>query len=212
MTLHTWLLYTLAVFMLTMTPGPTVLMCMTNAVNHGARRTFFAAIGSITGVLAIMSCSAIGLLAALASSEVLFQAIKWFGVAYLFYLGFSTLLSGTTSFSLPTAVTQNTSRTTLYMKGLLVGISNPKALLFFTAFLPQFIDPTAAQLPQLLILGTTFVCLELGWLMFYASFAAQISPWLRNTGRAHLFNRLSGLTFMLASVVLATLQRAARQN
>lgn len=212
MTLHTWLLYTLAVFILTMTPGPTVLMCMTNAVNHGARRTFFAAVGSITGVLAIMSCSSIGLVAALASSQSLFLAIKWFGVAYLFYLGFSTFLSDTTSFSLPTAVTPNISRTSLYMKGLLVGISNPKALLFFTAFLPQFINPMAAQLPQLLILGATFVCLELCWLMFYACFAAQISPWLRNTGRARLFNRLSGLTFMLASVMLASLQRAVKQN
>jgi len=67
MSLETWLLYVVAVFVLTVTPGPRVLMCVTNAVNHGVRRTFFSAIGSVTAVIAIMACSAIGVGAALAA-------------------------------------------------------------------------------------------------------------------------------------------------
>ncbi|MEO6293523.1 MAG: LysE family translocator [Burkholderiaceae bacterium] len=193
MPLHTWLLYALAVLVLTVTPGPTVLMCVTNGVNHGARRAFFSAIGSISAAVGIMACSALGVGAVMAASGELFSVIKWFGVGYLLYIGVSTLRSSTSSFELPAgdsdvptdkpnANHNQTTRFSLYIKGLLVGISNPKALLFFTAFFPQFIDPAAPQLPQFLILMATFVCLELFWLMFYASFAARLAPWLRVQG------------------------------
>jgi threonine/homoserine/homoserine lactone efflux protein len=210
MSLQTWLLYVAAVFVLTVTPGPSVLMCVTNAVNHGARRTFFSAIGSVTAVVGIMTCSAVGVGAVLAASETLFHAIKWFGVGYLLYIGIGTLRSTTSSFDLPSQVAGRASRLALYVKGLLVGASNPKALLFFTAFFPQFIDPAAPQLPQFLVLGGTFVCFELFWLMFYATFASRVAPWLRVKGRAKLFNRLSGFAFISAGALLATVKRAAK--
>jgi threonine/homoserine/homoserine lactone efflux protein len=208
--LQTWLLYAAAVFVLTVTPGPSVLMCVTSGVNHGARRTFFAAIGSVTAVVGIMACSAIGIGALLAASSTLFHVIKWFGVAYLVYIGITTLRSTTSSFELPSQGGQGGSRIGLYVKGFLIGASNPKALLFFTAFFPQFINPAAAQLPQFAVLGATFVCFELFWLMFYATFASRLGPWLRVSGRAKVFNRLSGLTFIGAGALLATVKRASR--
>lgn len=218
MSLNTWLLYALAVLVLTVTPGPTVLMCVTNGVNHGAKRAFFSAIGSITAAVGIMACSALGVGAVMTASGELFSVIKWFGVGYLLYIGVSTLRSSASSFELPAGesdaptdtpnTTRNqTTRLSLYVKGLLVGISNPKALLFFTAFFPQFIDPAAPQLPQFLILMATFVCFELFWLMFYAGFAARLAPWLRVQGRAKVFNRVSGATFIAASALLATVKR-----
>jgi threonine/homoserine/homoserine lactone efflux protein len=210
MSLETWLLYAAAVFVLTVTPGPSVLMCVTNGVNFGARRTFFSAIGSVTAVVGIMACSAVGIGALLAASSTLFHVIKWFGVAYLIYIGITTLRSTASSFELPSAGNRSASRLSLYVKGFLVGASNPKALLFFTAFFPQFIDPAAAQLPQFAVLGGTFVCFELFWLMFYATFAARLGPWLRVKGRAKVFNRLSGLTFMGAGALLATVERASK--
>ena len=217
MPIESWLLYVAAVFVLTVTPGPSVLMCVTNGVNYGAKRTLFSALGSVTAVVGIMACSVIGLGAALAASEYAFNVIKWCGVAYLLYIGVATLRStdanfefssdgvnGTTSASKATEV----SRLSLYVKGLLVGASNPKALLFFTAFFPQFINPAAPQLPQFLILGVTFVCFELFWLMFYATFAARVAPWLRVKGRARAFNRTSGAMFIGASALLASVKRA----
>lgn len=210
MPLETWLLYVVAVFVLTVTPGPSVLMCVTNAVNHGVRRTFFSAIGSVTAVTGIMACSAIGVGAVLAASEILFHAIKWFGVAYLLYIGITTLRSTASSFELPSGATGRATPLKLYAKGFLVGASNPKALLFFTAFFPQFINPAAPQLPQFVVLGGTFVCFELFWLMFYAMFASRLSPWLHVKGRAKAFNRLSGLTFIAAGSLLATVKRAAK--
>ena len=76
MTIETWLLYVVAVLVLTVTPGPSVLMCVTHGVNHGARRTLFSALGSVTAVVGIMACSAIGLGAALAASESAFNRFK----------------------------------------------------------------------------------------------------------------------------------------
>ena len=177
MSLSTWLLYAAAVFVLTVTPGPSVLMCVTQGVNHGARRALFAALGSVTAVVGIMACSAVGLGAVLATSERAFSAVKWLGVAYLLYVGITTLRSTASSFELPADGNASPNRLGLYVKGLLVGASNPKALLFFTAFFPQFLNPAAPQLPQFMVLGITFVCFELFWLMFYASFAARIAPW-----------------------------------
>jgi threonine/homoserine/homoserine lactone efflux protein len=210
MTIETWLLYVAAVLVLTVTPGPSVLMCVTSGVNDGARRTLFAALGSITSVVGIMTCSAIGVGAVLATSETLFSAIKWFGVAYLFYLGVTALRSGASSFSIDDTQKVKAGRGALYLKGLLVGASNPKALLFFTAFFPQFLNPAAAQLPQFLILGLTFVCFELFWLMFYAAFASRIAPWLKVRGRAKVFNQLSGVVFIVASLMLATAKRVSK--
>ncbi len=210
MTLETWLLYAAAVLVLTVTPGPSVLMCVTSGVNDGAKRTLFAALGSITSVIGIMACSAIGVGAVLAASETLFSGIKWFGVAYLFYLGVSSLRSKASSFSVEDAKSIQATKGALYLKGLLVGISNPKALLFFTAFFPQFLNPALPQMPQFLILGFTFVVFELFWLMFYATFAARLAPWLRVSGRAKLFNQASGAVFIVASVLLATVKRAEK--
>jgi threonine/homoserine/homoserine lactone efflux protein len=222
MQLQTWVIYVAAVFVLTVTPGPSVLMCVTQGVNIGARRTFYCAIGSITSVVGIMVCSAVGVGAALAASAELFNAIKWFGVLYLLYIGITTLMSSSSSFEVPqnsenskdnnnknNSNNNKNTRLSLYIKGLLVGASNPKALLFFTAFFPQFINPTAPQLPQFLILGATFVAFELFWLMFYASFAARLAPWLRTPGRAKVFNSVSGATFIAASALLATVKRQA---
>lgn len=212
MPLHTWLLYAAAVFVLTVTPGPAVLMCVTTAAHQGARRALFAALGSITAVVGIMACSSVGLGAVLAASEALFHAIKWLGVAYLLCLGVAALRSRTSSFA-PQAggpPAPLASRRGLYLRGLLVGASNPKALLFFTALLPQFVDPAAAQLPQFAVLVATFVCFELFWLMFYAHFAARLGPWLQREGRARWFNRLSGTTFIAAALLLASVRQAAR--
>ncbi|WP_050477691.1 LysE family translocator [Herbaspirillum rhizosphaerae] len=210
MTLQTFFLYLAAVFVLTVTPGPSVLMCITNGIHHGVRRAFAGALGSVTAVCLIMIVSASGLGVILAVSEKVFLILKWCGVAYLAYIGVRTFFSTQSTIGVDDGQAPATakSRASLYWQGFLVGGSNPKALLFFTAFFPQFINPQAAQLPQFLILGATFVCFELFWLTFYAHFAARVAPWLRTPGRAKMFNRLSGATFIGAGALLATVKRS----
>lgn len=210
MALQMWLLYVAAVFVLTVTPGPSVLMCVTNGIHYGARRTAAAASGSISAVCLIMLVSALGLGAVLATSEKIFQAIKWLGAAYLIYIGVKTFFSKQASIKVDAAGANGAPRKSygaLYLQGFLVGASNPKALLFFSAFFPQFMNPELPRLPQFLILGATFVCFEAFWLMFYASFAARVAPWLQQSGRATWFNRVSGATFVGAGALLASVKR-----
>ncbi len=207
MSFDTWLLYVAAVFVLTVTPGPSVLMCVTNSVNYGARKTSFSALGSVLAVLGIIASSALGLGVVLQTSELAFSTIKWLGVAYLLYIGVTTILSKQADFQLTTQAEERVSAGRLFVRGFLVGASNPKALLFFTAFLPQFIDAQAAMLPQLVVLCLTFAAFELFWLMFYAIFAARLAPWLKVRGRAVVFNRVSGAIFVVAALALATVKR-----
>ena len=208
MTLTTWLLYAAAVLVLTVTPGPSVLMCLSASVQHGPRRAMAAALGSTTAIAGIMLLSMLGLGTVLAASDLLFSALKWLGAGYLAYLGITSLLSKASNLTVPNADLPQEGARSLFYRGLLVGASNPKALLFFGALFPQFIDPTAPQFGQFLILGVTFVCFELFWLFIYAVTAARARQWLQKPRRATLFNRITGLVFLLAAGLLATSKRS----
>jgi threonine/homoserine/homoserine lactone efflux protein len=208
MSFSTWLLYVAAVFVLTVTPGPTVLMCVSTAINLGPRKALTAVVGSTSAIVGIMALSALGLGAALAASETLFTALKWLGAAYLVYLGLTSLLSKTTEISMAADV-KPASNVKLLTQGFLVGASNPKALLFFGALFPQFINPNAPQWPQFLVLGATFVFFEALWLTIYALSAAKAKRWLQQPRRATLFNRATGIVFLVAAGFLASSKRAA---
>lgn len=208
MTLSTWLLYVAAVLVLTMSPGPSVLMCISTSVNLGARKAFVVSLGSTSAIVCIMVLSMLGLGAVLAASETLFGVLKWAGAAYLAYLGIRSLLSRSTEIAVEgqQGASQASNRQ-VFGQGFLVGASNPKALLFFGALFPQFIDPTAPQAPQLLVLGLTFVFFELLWLGIYALSAAKAKRWLAQPRRARLFNRATGAVFLAAAGLLASSRR-----
>jgi threonine/homoserine/homoserine lactone efflux protein len=205
MLLSTWLLYVAAVFVLTVTPGPSVLMCVSTAVNLGPRKALITSLGSTTAIVGLMTLSALGLGALLAASETLFTALKWAGAVYLAYLGVRALLAPASDIRVSGGAVAGGGR--LFGQGFLVGLSNPKALLFFGALFPQFLNPAAPQLPQFLVLGATFVFFELGWLTVYALSAAHSQRWLQQPRRARQFNRLTGVVFLLAAGLLATSKR-----
>lgn len=207
MALHTWLIYVAAVFVLTVTPGPSVLMAVSTSVNRGFRQAVLASLGSTFAIVCIMELSALGLGAVLAASETLFTLLKWAGAAYLAYLGVSSLLSSQQTIQLSGQDQSPQPRS--FVRGFFVGASNPKALVFFTALFPQFIDPASSQWPQFLILCLTFVALELFWLITYAALGARSKVWLQQPGRASLFNRATGTVFLLAAAVLASTKRSA---
>ena len=209
MTLSTWLLYVAAVLVLTVTPGPSVLMCISTSVQHGPRRALIASLGSTSAIACIMLMSMLGLGTALAASETLFSALKWLGAGYLAYLGVTTLLSKASTIAVPDSPAIQIGASALFGRGVLVGASNPKALLFFGALFPQFIDPAAAQAGQFVILGVTFIFFELFWLSIYAVTAARARHWLQKPRRAMLFNRGTGAVFLLAAGLLATTKRNA---
>lgn len=206
MTLTTYLLYVAAVALLIVTPGPTMLMCMTNSINHGPRRAMTSVAGAVTAVLCVMALSAMGLGALLATSETAFTAAKVAGAAYLIWLGIKTFRSN--------AVLQVEGQApgagrSFYLQGFLVGASNPKAVLFFAAFFPQFLNPAAPMLPQFAVLALTFMAFEFTVLTLCALGVARLVPLLKSSGPVKWINRICGGLFTLMGGLLLLTRRQA---
>ena len=213
MSFDTWIYYLLAVLILTASPGPSSLLCMTKGVQSGFKLSIFTALGSLTAITGILTLSFTGLGVIIASSEVVFNVIKWTGAAYLIYLGWKSLRSSQQDYDnlsnqQSDSKSVNESAAQRYLSGFIVGASNPKAILFFTALFPQFIDPSIALVPQFTVFALTFAVMELSWLMVYAYLGAKSSNWLFAKGRAKVFNRVTGGVFIGAGALLSTTSRA----
>lgn len=213
MSFDTWIYYLLAVLILTASPGPSSLLCMTKGVQSGFKLSIFTALGSLTAISGILTLSFTGLGVIIASSEVVFNVIKWTGAAYLIFLGWKSLRSSQQDYDqLPGQESDSKavreSILSHYVSGFIVGASNPKAILFFTALFPQFIDPSLALLPQFAVFASTFAVMELSWLLVYAYLGAKSSNWLFAKGRAKVFNRVTGGVFIGAGALLSTTSRA----
>jgi threonine/homoserine/homoserine lactone efflux protein len=206
MTLTTYLLYVAAVALLIVTPGPTMLMCMTNSINHGPRRAMTSVAGAVTAVLGVMVLSAMGLGALLAASETAFTTAKVVGAAYLIYLGVRTFRSEAV-LKVDDGAAQ--ARRSLYFQGFLVGASNPKAVLFFAAFFPQFLNPAAPILPQFAALALTFMAMEFTVLTTCALGVSRLVPVLQSSRPVRWINRICGGLFTLMGGLLLLSRRSA---
>ncbi|MEE9334572.1 MAG: LysE family translocator [Granulosicoccaceae bacterium] len=208
MSTETWILYAFAILILTASPGPSVLLCVSKSVSFGFSSARWAALGGVTAITIILSLSFTGLGVVIASSDLAFTIIKWLGAAYLIYLGVTALRSTETTYDISSEHDGAEGKFGHYCSGFLVGSSNPKAIVFFTALFPQFIDPAVSLMLQYLIFASTFIVLELGWLLLYSYLAHRSSGWLLMKGRARFFNRITGATFIGAGVLLSTSKRA----
>ena len=209
MTLSTYLLYLAAVALLVLSPGPTMLMCVTNAINHGPRAALLSATGSVTAALAVMLLSVLGLGALLAASEAAFTLLKTIGALYLVWLGIKTFRSK----SLPMAERVDDpsaapgARQSFYLQGLMVGGSNPKAILFFASLFPQFLNAAAPLWPQLLVLALTFAAFELTVLTLCTVGVARFAATLRSARAVRGINRVCGGLFALLGGLLLLARR-----
>ena len=209
MDLSIWTLYFVSVFILTASPGPSALLCMTKAVNSGQSAATYAAMGSLCAITLILSASFMGLGVLIATSELAFNVIKWLGAGYLVYLGIKAFLSDGETLALSQSLkSEKRNRFSHFLNGFIVGASNPKAIVFFTALFPQFINPNGSLLNQYVIFTSTFVVLELSWLMAYVFLGVKSSKWLFTKARLTLFNRLSGSVFIGAGSLLTLSNRS----
>ncbi len=182
-----------------------MLLSMTVGMNVGKRAAVASSIGGVSAMLLLLFASVAGLSAVLATSAAAFTFIKWGGVAYLLYLGIKAWRSPALALGdQEGAAHKKYSSLQLFRQAFIVGISNPKAMIFFAAFLPQFIDPKLPQAPQLVILSASFVFIELFWLMSYATGGNQLVPILKRSGKVKLINRISGGALISASALLAS--------
>lgn len=198
MDLQTWLLYTLAAVGLSLTPGPNGLLALTHGALYGTRKTIFTILGGSVGFTAVIGLSMFGIGALLAANVGLLAVLKWLGGAYLVFLGIQVWRSPSLAES--RTEVRSSSGGKLFQAGLLSAISNPKGILFFVAFLPQFIDPAGSILIQFLIMALTFVVIEFLYELLVASLADKIQPWLRRVGKN--FNRVFGSIFIAIGALL----------
>ena len=229
MDLSTWLVYLAAAIGLSLTPGPNGLLALSHGMRFGLGRATWTALGGVAGFMVLVAASLAGLGALLATSEQAFLVAKWLGAAYLIYLGIRTWRAPPPRVDLDTdtvaAATTGadssapclsapcpspprpplSSPRRCFIEGFLVAVSNPKALIFFAAFLPQFMVPGLSFLTQFLVLGGTFAVVELIYEVLIAGTAERIAPWLGRHGR--VFNRITGATFVLIGGALTRAQR-----
>ena len=199
MDLSTWLLVLTFALVTALTPGPGVLLAVSNAVEGGIRAAMLCSLGNAIGLFFVSGATMIGLGALLKSSAILFAVLKILGAGYLVHLGIRQWRSQISVFvqSTPTAREQRSSNTQLILQGLLLAPTNPKSILFFAALLPQFINLDRPILTQFLIVTTTFATSTIVSHMMYGFLAHHAKCWFSTHRRAMIFNRVSGGAFML---------------
>jgi threonine/homoserine/homoserine lactone efflux protein len=196
---HTWLLYLAAAIGLSLSPGPNGLLALTHGAMHGHRKALFTISGGTLGFVLLIAMAMFGIGALLQASVAWLTVLKWVGGAYLVWLGVQ--LWRAPPMQLPEAGNA-TARPggALFSEGFLSAITNPKAILFFAAFLPQFIDPARSLYGQFAVMAGTFAVIEFVYELGIAHAAQRISPWLRRVGRA--FNRACGGVFVAIGVAM----------
>ncbi|TJZ73885.1 LysE family translocator [Chitiniphilus eburneus] len=199
MTLATLLLYIVACFAVTVMPGPTMLLALTNGASRNRRVAWMGMLGAALSDLLLIGAVAIGLGAVLAASERLFSLVKWLGALYLLWVALQLWRSPVAAL-VPMAGGAAGSARRAFTRSLLVALSNPKGLLFFSAFLPQFIDTSAPQAMQYVVLAVVTALLDIAVMAGYALGGAQAARllsvgWLRglNRGCAMLLVSLAGI-------------------
>lgn len=196
---NTWLIYLLAAIGLSLSPGPNGLLALTHGALHGRRKALYTIFGGAFGFVAVVALSMFGIGALLQASLVWLTVLKWLGGAYLVWLGVQVWRSPPIGIELQ-ASAQARPGWSLFQQGALSALTNPKGLLFFAAFLPQFIDPTRSLFIQFVIMAGTFAAIEIATEALIASMAHRISPWLRRVGRR--FNQACGGVFVAIGVAL----------
>lgn len=204
MQLETFLAYIIACLVLTATPGPSIFLGVIHSINYGVKRTVFTALGDISANFIQMILVSIGLGVIITNSAVAFDVIKWIGAATLFYMGIKMLLSSSKKLQQGNKV-KTLSNRKLYTSGFMVAAGNPKAIVFFTAFFPQFIDTTQPVFTQLAIMCPTMALLDFTLVMLYAFSANKV---LQTSGnKLNIINRISGGVLVAASGALALTER-----
>jgi threonine/homoserine/homoserine lactone efflux protein len=199
MSIDTWLIYLLASIGLSLSPGPNGLLALTHGVLHGQRKALFTIVGGVLGFVAVIALSMFGIGALLQASLAWLTALKWLGGAYLVWLGIQVWRSAPVGVEISGAA-QPRSGGSMFRQGALSALTNPKGILFFAAFLPQFIDPHRSLVLQFVVMAGTFAATETATELLIAAMAGRIAPWLRRVGRR--FNQVCGGVFVAIGIAL----------
>ena len=199
MSLQVYLAFVAACIALALLPGPMVTLVIANGLRHGSRAALTNIAGAQLGLAIVIGIVAVGLTSLMATMGYWFNWVRFAGAAYLVWLGWKLLRA---SGDLAPAQRARPPRGGFFLQGLLVMLSNPKVLLFFGAFIPQFVDPRGDAAAQVVLLGATAMVIAALSDSAYALLTGRAGTLLAR-GRVRLLSRLSGLTLIGGGVWLA---------
>jgi len=204
----TYALFAVTTLVVCLTPGPAALLVVAQGISNGFRRSYWAIAGIALGNAAYFALSATGIAALILASNTLFSIIKWIGVAYLLYLGLAAIRSKSSALTVTADGAHAVRGPRAFWQALVVELSNPKALLYFVALLPQFINPAKPLGLQLLVFGATCLALDGFSYGIYAWLGSKAQRFSANASFVRSSNRLSGSLLLVVGVMMATLKRA----
>lgn len=205
MQLEIWLTYLAAFTLLSILPGPSVFMVIGQTLSKGLGAGLSCVLGDLLGGVVMITCAFAGLSTVLAVSSEIYVVIKWLGVAYLAWLGLAQIHAASQVTDLdPAKPHDRPFHTDSLRAGFLTGVLNPKAILFYAAFLAQFITPDAAMLPQFLVLLATSSLVVCVVLASYSLLAAQAKQAFRSAHARKNITYASGACFLGGSALLAS--------
>lgn len=210
MTIESLLLFTSIGFIAAVTPGPAILLVSTNSIKYGLRKSIATILGNITGLFTLSLLAVLGLSTVILYSAPVFIALKLVGACYLVFLGVKLWRNG---FSIANNTVSNSDQLAkpvkppklhrLYSQGILIALSNPKAIGFTTALFPQFIDTNLPLAPQFTILVLIFMSLSFSCLLGYGLLAVKARHRAQNSSMHRLVGKLFGSAFIGSGVALA---------
>lgn len=199
-----WIAFVTASALLAVVPGPIVTLVVANSLAHGSRSGLLNILGTTSGNILFFLVGAMGMAWILASMASWFDVVRWAGAAYLVYLGIRQWREkghGLEEFP------ETKRGQSLYWQGFIVAISNPKTIIFYAAFFPQFMDPALPAAGQLFILSITFLVVATSIDVSYALLAGRLRPWLTGERRGRIRNKLTGVLLIGTGLALAITRR-----
>ncbi|MFH4312687.1 LysE family transporter, partial [Acinetobacter baumannii] len=193
---------------ISISPGAGAIASMSSGLNYGFRHGYWNAIGLQIALLIQIMIVAAGVGVLFATTPLAFQAVKWFGVAYLLYLAYLQWTAPVKDIEIQHEK-KDKSVSALLLNGFVVNISNPKAIVFLLAVLPQFLDLSKPQWIQYLIMAATMVTIDLIVMAGYTGLASKVLRLLRSPKQQKYLNRGFAVMFSCAALLLSTVHQAA---
>jgi len=204
MNINLYFAFIAAAALLIAIPGPNIMLIVSNSLNHGKRLGIYTVLGTSVAMLVQLAIAVAGLTTAMLFLSTWFEWLRWLGVAYLLYLGYRQWTGAAASFRKSQAPADARLG---FWQGFLVSLLNPKTMLFFAAFLPQFADSGSPITRQLILLASTFWCMAIVIDSGYLLLASRIKPLLDTEKRARLRGRITGLFLVAGGAGLALVRR-----
>ena len=194
--------FIIASSLISLAPGPDNIFVLTQSALYGRKSGVYVTLGLCTGLVAHTTAVALGLAAIFASSDLAFTILKFLGAAYLSYLAWQAFKSSASDLS--SSESTELTMKALYIRGIIMNITNPKVSIFFLAFLPQFVNPESENTAiHFLALGGIFIVVALIIFLLIAMLAGSLSAWLTKSNKNQIYlNRMAGVVFVGLAVKL----------